>query len=85
MFGLSASICKERLSMKIYGIIRDCGDGSSCVDFVTNWPLAEKVMEKDPESYYSNEGGPSFTLNLPDDANLEEIGITLSDDNLLGD
>jgi len=63
--------------MKIYGLIVDAGDGSGYIQFFKNWETAEKVMEEDPEAYYANEGEPSVTLNLPDDLDLKEAGISL--------
>ena len=69
--------------MKIYGLIRDCGDGSSCIDFYRNINTVNKLLEEDSEEYYPNEGSPAVTLNLPDDIDLKEVGITLEDGEVL--
>ena len=66
--------------MKIYGVISDSGDGSSCVIFFKDRELVDKIMEADPERFYANEGSPAFTLNLPDNIDLKEVGITLDDE-----
>lgn len=66
--------------MKIYGIISDSGDGSSCLLFFKDLELLEKVMEEDPERFYANEGSPAVILNLPDTLDLKEVGITLDDE-----
>lgn len=41
--------------MKIYGLIRDCGDGSGCIDFYKSIDTVHYLMEEDPETYYPNE------------------------------
>lgn len=55
----------------VYYLTRDCGDGSSTVDFFLNKDLAEKIIEKH-EDYMMNEYVPSFqvpdtgTINFSD-------------------
>jgi hypothetical protein len=66
--------------MKVYGVISDSGDGSGCLLFFKDLVLLKKIMEEDPETFYANEGSPAVTLNLPDDIDLKEVGITLDDE-----
>ena len=66
--------------IKVYGLIRDCGDGSGCIDWFSSIDTVNKVMENDPESYYANEESPSVTLTFNDDVDLKSIGIELEDE-----
>ena len=62
----------------ICSIIRDLGDGSSCIDWYRNIERAEQLIEDDPESYCANEGGPEY-YTFPADLNLEECGFIFRD------
>jgi hypothetical protein len=65
--------------MKVYGLIVDAGDGSSFIEWYDNIDTVNKVMEKDPEGYYANEGSPSVTLTLDYGVDLKAIGIDLTE------
>jgi hypothetical protein len=67
----------------VYGLIRDCGDGSSCLDWFKDVDLMERVMEDDPEAFYGNEGSPACTLCFKDEEAFNLSGIKLDDENFL--
>lgn len=52
----------------VYYLTRDCGDGSSVVDFFLNEKLAEKLIEEH-EDYVMNEYVPSF--QVPDTGTIQ--------------
>lgn len=60
----------------IYILIRDCGDGSSCIDWFDDKELVDKVLEED-ESYFGNEGSAA-TLTFPLDFDIRKCGIIIS-------
>jgi len=62
--------------MKVYGLICDSGDGSATIQWYTDRAKVNELLEDD--DYYPNEGHPKATLTLPDDADLQAIGIRLS-------
>lgn len=45
----------------VYYLTRDCGDGSSTVDFFRNKELAERLIEEH-EDFMMNEYVPSFEV-----------------------
>ncbi len=63
------------MSQIVFGLIRDCGDGSSCIDWYTDKKLVEKLLLE--EEYWANEGSPSETLTFPDNLNLESAGFRI--------
>ncbi len=67
---------------KLYGLISDNGDSSSSVRWYTNKTLVNHLLKND-ETYYANEGSPAVTLNLPDDFNLNTLGIFYIDNQSL--
>lgn len=62
--------------MRVYGLIRDCGDGSSSISWFLDDEIVEVLLED--EEYYMNEGSPSATLTLPEGVTPESIGIHIS-------
>jgi len=64
--------------MKVYGLIKDAGDGSSYLRWYTNLDTVHELLE-DNEDYYANEGSPAAELTFSDDVDLKAIGISLSD------
>jgi hypothetical protein len=74
---------RETLDMKIYGIIEDGGDGSSCLLWYN-----EEDAEHVPSDEYENfdyvqgcGGSPSQVINIPDGYTPEDIGIMMSEIN----
>ena len=63
--------------MRVYGLICDCGDGSSSLRWFLDEELVEVILETD-DDYYANEGSPATTLTLPEGVTPELIGITIS-------
>lgn len=61
------------MSQIVFGLIRDCGDGSSCMDWYTDEKLVDKLLLQ--EEYFQNEGGPAEILTFPDDFDLESAGF----------
>ncbi len=68
----------------IYGLIVDCGDGSSTIRWFTNFELVERLLSED-EEYGMNEGCPAETFYFPENLNLEDCGFVFSDDEYLLD
>lgn len=66
----------------VYGIIMDCGDGSSAMAWYRNRELVEFLLNDDEycELYYQNEGSPSQTLSFPASLDLEQCGFSFDDD-----
>jgi hypothetical protein len=62
---------------KLYGLIRDCGDGSSCMDWFIDKELVDELLEDD-ESYYANEGMPAEVLTFPENLDLTACGFNIS-------
>lgn len=60
----------------VYVLIRDCGDGSSCLDWFIDDELVDKLLEED-DSYFGNEGSAT-TLTFPLGFDLCKCGIELS-------
>ena len=65
----------------LYGLIADGGDGSNSVEWYTNKTLVNHLLKRN-EIYYGNEGTPAVTLNLPDDIDLNTLGIFIDDKSL---
>jgi hypothetical protein len=65
--------------MKVYGLIRDCGDGSSCIDWFSDRDKMITAMDEDEEAYWGNEGSPAVILTFDDNTDLKKIGIRLDD------
>ena len=63
--------------MKIYGLIKDGGDGGARIRWYSSLKLVEELLED--QDYYQNEGEPAAELTIPDGVDLEAIGISLSD------
>ncbi len=63
--------------MKVYGLISDSGDGSSCIQWFRTKEKVDELLddENGHEQYYANEGEPSAELDLPDDLDLEKAGF----------
>jgi hypothetical protein len=67
--------------MKIYGLISDSGDGSSCIQWFRTKEKVDEILNDDSlEQYYANEGEPSAVLDLPDDLDLEKAGFDFWED-----
>jgi len=62
--------------MKLYALIKDCGDSSNCLEWYTDKDLVNYLLGED-DYYYSNEGR-AITLSFPDDFNLSTLGIFIS-------
>jgi hypothetical protein len=62
----------------IYGLIRDCGDGSACMDWFKTEDARDLALE-DIE-YSMNEGSAAQTLTFPDTIDLEDAGFSFNDD-----
>lgn len=62
----------------ICSIIRDLGDGSSCIDWHRDIEKAERLILEDPESYWANEDGPDFYY-FPEELDLESCGFHFRD------
>ncbi|MGL5564252.1 MAG: hypothetical protein ACRDC4_00795 [Plesiomonas sp.] len=54
--------------IEVYYLTRDCGDGSSTVDFFRNKELAERLIDEH-EDFMMNEYVPSF--QVPDTGTIE--------------
>lgn len=67
------------MSQKVYGLTADHGDGSSGIRWFQNVELVEKLLNRDDEVYYGNEGSPAITLTFPDDLDLVACGFRFSD------
>ena len=66
---------------RVYGLISDCGDGSSSMYWFQNKAIVDAILESDDvEQFYPNEGSPSETLIFPNDLNLKECGFWFADD-----
>ncbi len=70
------------MTIKVYAILTNCGDGSSCIRwfndrYVTEEDL-EALEENDPETWGSGDGLQCTTLTFPDDFDFEEAGISFS-------
>ena len=63
----------------ICSVIRDLGDGSSCIDWYRDGEKAERRIEEDPEQYWANDGGPDY-YTFPAELDLESCGFRFSDD-----
>jgi hypothetical protein len=67
----------------IYGLINDCGDGSSSIHWYRNKEAVDAVLDEDSpdwdESYNQNEGTPAETLTFPDDLDLAAAGFYFTD------
>lgn len=68
------------MTQKIYGLVSDCGDGSSCMHWFRDEKIVEQCLEHDCESYGMNEGVPAETLEFPDELNLEKCGFSFFDE-----
>lgn len=65
------------MSQTVYGLLRDCGDGSSVINWYRDASEVRRLLDNDDENaYYANEGSPSETLIFPDDLDLEKCGFT---------
>ena len=65
---------------KVYGIIRDNGDGSCSMVWFKDKSIVESLLGTDPEAFYANEGLVSEELTFPDDLDLEKCGFSFSDE-----
>ena len=71
------------MAQKIYGIVSDSGDGSSCMHWYRSIDKVDEMLDprNGHENYWSsNEGGPAEILDFPNDLDLEACGFTFSDD-----
>ena len=62
----------------IYGLISDNGDGSASMHWFRTKEKVDELLDEETgeESYWAaNEGGPSETLTLPADLDLEKAGF----------
>ena len=69
---------------KVFGIMRDCGDGYSTIDWFRDEEKALRLVEDDRYCVdYGVSGGEiAETLTFPDDLNLEACGFMFDDDNV---
>lgn len=63
--------------MRIYYATCDYGDGTNGVSWFKTFDVAMTYM--DDEEYYGNEGQPRG-LNLPDDFDLDTLGVRFIED-----
>lgn len=48
--------------IRVYYLTRDCGDGTTTVDFFTDREFAEDLLEND-EDFYTNDSLDSFAVH----------------------
>jgi len=71
---------------KVYGLTRDCGDGSNTIDWFLNEAVVDLLLSHNggledwiAEAFYGNEGSPAQTLTFPDDLDLVKCGFQFAD------
>lgn len=67
--------------MKIYGIVVNGGDGSYSMAWYKSKKIVERLLMDDNECewYGCNEGGVAQTIDLPEDVDEDQLGISFSD------
>lgn len=64
------------MTQKIYGLISDSGDSSSCIHWFRDKDKADAILDDDSrENYYANEGSYAAELTFPADLDLEAAGF----------
>ena len=69
----------------VYGLIADCGDGTSCMVWYRDKEIVDRLLNDDDlyvEQYSANEGSPAETLTFPDDVDLEAAGFSFNDEDI---
>lgn len=69
---------------KVYGLTSDNGDGSASVHWFRDKTVVDNLLDcnsdKWADQFNMNDGGPSETLEFPDDLDLEACGFSFSDE-----
>lgn len=65
------------MSNKLYGLIQDSGDGSSCLQWFADEAIADKLLSGDDycETFGVNEGSPAVVLIVPEGLTYIDLGI----------
>ncbi len=61
----------------VYGLINDCGDGSSSLHWFRSKDTVDEMLDESNchEHYWCNEGSPAEILTFPADLDLEAAGF----------
>lgn len=60
----------------IFGLIADMGDGTSCIIWLRNEAIVDRLLEE--EQFYQNDSAMIF--EFPDDLDLEKCGFEFDDE-----
>lgn len=65
------------MTQKVYGLIRDNGDGSAGIVWFRSMEEVDEMLdeENDHEEYWGNEGSPAEELTFPDSVDLAAAGF----------
>jgi len=66
---------------KVFGLVRNCGDGSATMDWFRDEAKATRFVKDDRfcEDYGQNEGSFAAELEFPDSLDLDSCGFRFSD------
>lgn len=67
------------MTQTIYGVVANCGDGSSTLHWFKNKPDIDAMMDEDSELWGMSEGIDQ-TLTFPAELDLAKCGFTFYED-----